>query len=48
MNVDNPKELVKVLLENSESRNALTSFIERTISKTHVSVYLLLMSININ
>lgn len=38
MNVDNPGELMEVLLENREARKFLGDFIEDAISKSHVSV----------
>ena len=42
MNVDNPGELMEVLLENREARKFLGDFIEDAISKSgHVSLCLL-------
>lgn len=41
MNVDNPGELMEVLLENKEARKFLGDFIEDAISKSHVSECLL-------
>jgi len=38
MNVDNPGELMEVLLENREARKFLGDFIEDAISKSHASV----------
>ena len=43
MNVDNPGELMEVLLENREAIKFLGDFIEDAISKSHVSTSLLLM-----
>ena len=43
MNVDNPGELMEVLLENREARKFLGDFIEDAISKSHVSTCLLLL-----
>ena len=37
MNMDNPGELMKVLLGNSEARKVLGDFIEDAITKDHVS-----------
>ena len=41
MNVDNPGELMEVLLENREARKILGDFVENAISKSHVSMFLL-------
>ncbi|XP_078368514.1 uncharacterized protein LOC144652331 [Oculina patagonica] len=38
MNVENPEELVEVLVQNSRSRKALSSFIEDIIAKNHSTV----------
>ena len=46
MNVDNPGELMEVLLANSEARKFLGDFIENTISKSHVSICLLALQNN--
>ncbi|XP_068728061.1 uncharacterized protein [Montipora capricornis] len=35
MEVENPEELIQVLLNNPASRNALSSFIEQTVKKNH-------------
>ena len=37
MEVENPEELIQVLLNNPASRSALSSFIEQTVKKNHVS-----------
>ena len=37
MEVENPEELIQVLLNNPVSRSALSSFIEQTVKKNHVS-----------
>ena len=37
MEVENPEELTQVLLTNPASRSALSSFIEQTVKKNHVS-----------
>ena len=37
MEVKNPKDLIQVLLSNPASRSALSSFIEQTVKKNHVS-----------
>ena len=37
MEVENPEELIQVLLTNPASRSALSSFIEQTVKKNHVS-----------
>ena len=42
MNVDNPGELMEVLLENREARKFLGDFIENAISKSHVSICFLI------
>ena len=39
--MENPGELMEVLLENREARKFLGDFIEDAISKSHVSVCLL-------
>jgi len=38
MDVHDPAEFIKVLLDNPSSRSALSSFIEQTVSKSHVSI----------
>ena len=37
MEVENREELIKVLQNNPASRSALSSFIEQTVKKNHVS-----------
>ena len=37
MEVENPEELIQVLLNNPASRSALSSLIEQTVKKNHVS-----------
>ena len=37
MNMDNPGELMKVFLRNSEARKVLGAFIEDAITKDHAS-----------
>ena len=37
MEVENPEELIQVLLTNPASRSALSSFIEQRVKKNHVS-----------
>ena len=36
--MQNPEELMKVLLDNPSSRSYLNSFVEQAIAKSHVSV----------
>ena len=40
MEVENPEELIQVLLSNPASRSALSSFIEQTVKKNHVSNFI--------
>lgn len=40
MNVDNPGELMEVLLENRDARKFFGDLIENAISKSHVSMCL--------
>ena len=37
MEVQNPEELMKVLLDNPSARSQLNSFVEQAIAKSHVS-----------
>ena len=46
MNVDNPGELMEVLLENREARKFPGDFIENAIFKSHVSMCLLALQNN--
>ena len=38
MEVQNPEELMKVLLDNPSARSQLNSFVEQAVAKSHASV----------
>ena len=48
MEVENPEELIQVLLNNPASRSALSSFIEQTVKKNHVSTLINLHRLKIS
>ena len=39
MEVQNPEELMKVLLDNPSARSRLNSFVEQAIAKSHVCCF---------